>query len=140
MAWSDWQKLVQPASYNGPAVYRIRLCDSGVTVSIKRFLGSDDDGLLCIGKASNLERRRKQFISGTTNGGGHSEANLLHILEKVTSLSANYPNREYEYSYVKVNNPGEEDLLEEKHIKAYVKRFGEVPPLNSAIPNRYDKW
>ena len=138
--WSAWAKLAQAANYNGPAVYKVRLCCSGATVSINRFLGSDKDGLLCIGKTSNLERRRKDFINGITSENGHSEGNLLCILEEKTSLSTKYPNREYEYSYIKAKSNGEEDTLEEKHIKAYVKQFGEAPPLNSSIPNRYGDW
>jgi hypothetical protein len=138
--WSAWIKLEQAANYNDPAVYKIRLCRSGAPVSISRFLGSDDDGLLCIGKTSNLEQRRKDFINGITNGNGHSEGNLIYILERITSLSVNHPNREYEYSYIKAKRNGEKDTLEEKHIKAYVKQFGEAPPLNSSIPNRYGVW
>ena len=29
--------------------------------------------------------------------------------------------------------------MESHRIKAYVRKFGEVPPLNSAIPKRYDE-
>ena len=29
---------------------------------------------------------------------------------------------------------------EERLIKKYVKKYGEVPPLNSVIPRKYDKW
>jgi hypothetical protein len=45
-----------------------------------------------------------------------------------------------EYSYTEVPNIAELEIEEERNIKLYCKQFGEVPPLNSAIPNRYGKW
>ena len=138
IVWSSWRELekLEQEVYDGPAVYRIRICDSGKIVSIQRFLDSDDRGLLCIGKATHLKKRLGQFKRRRN----HSEAELLSILEEHTSLSARYPNGEHEYSYIEVKNPGEENKLEEKYIKAYVKRFGETPPLNSAIPYRDCSW
>ncbi len=138
--WSAWRRITQEANCNGPAIYRIRLCDdSGNPISIQRFFGSDDDGLLCIGKTTNMERRRKNFKRGLEKGVGHSEANFLHILEKHTSLLAKYRTRQYEYSYCRVRE-SELDALEEKSIKKYVKEFGEPPPLNSNIPSRDGRW
>lgn len=138
--WSRWSNLKSPSNWSGPAIYRIGLCNSDKIVPIQRFIGSDTKGLLCIGKTNNFERRRRNFVRGIRNGTGHSEANLLHILEKLPSFRTHYPNREYEYSYFKVNLHRNLDNLEEKFIKAYVRQFSEVPPLNSAIPKRYGDW
>lgn len=87
-----------------------------------------------------MDIRRKQFISGLGKMHGHSEGNLLCVLQKHTPLLKKYPGLEYEYSFARIKSKGRESELEENEIKTYVKKFGEVPPLNSAIPNRYGKW
>jgi len=139
LVWSDWCSIDKPTDYKHCAVYEIRLCCQKTPISISRFLGVDERGLLCIGKAKSMEKRRKQFVNSRKEGDGHSEGNLLHRLEIDSTISTRYPDPEYEYSFAKVN-PGQENRLEEQEIKAYVKQFGEVPPLNSAIPNRYGVW
>ncbi|MBA4383442.1 MAG: hypothetical protein C0410_01775 [Anaerolinea sp.] len=139
LEWLTWIKINESSNYSKCAIYRIRICSKGKPEIIQRFLGKDGDGLLCIGKTTDMERRRKQFVRGLTGVFGHSEANLLHILETVSPLGVMFKEREYEYSYARIAK-GDEDKAEEAEIKAYVKRFGEVPPLNSAIPDRYGDW
>jgi len=139
ITWSDWREIHKAADHKGCAVYRIRLCNQKTPVRISRFLEVDNDGLLCIGKTTGMESRRKQFVNALVGKGAHSEGYLLRLLEQESSLSAAYPGREYQYSFAKVAR-GQEDETEEELIKAYVKQFGEVPPLNSAIPNRLGDW
>lgn len=139
LTWSGWRNIINPSNYNKCAIYRIRLCERGNPVHIHRFLGIDDCGILSIGRTTNLEQRRKQFINALKGIFGHSEGNLLNILEQVSPLLSLYPDRDYEYSFVEVSTTNMNDI-EEEQIKAYVKIFGEVPPLNSAIPNRYEAW
>lgn len=139
ISWSDWKEINQSANYNQPAIYRVRLVREGKPVQICRFLGTDKDGILCIGKTTNMDSRRKQFVKALIGTFGHSEGNLLQILEKVSPLTALYPYRQYEYSFAKVSGT-DKDTIEEVQIKSYVKLFGEVPPLNSAIPKRYNSW
>ncbi len=67
----------------------------------------------------------------------HSEANLLHRLQKSTRLKRCFPEAEYQYSFRAARTESQAKRIEEALIKSYVKRYGEVPPLNSAIPNRY---
>ncbi len=81
----------------------------------------------------------RDFVRGLEHGRGHSEANLLHILEKSTPLKRVLPRRIYQYRFRPARNKADANKLEEGLIKRYVKRFGEVPPLNSAIPNRYQE-
>ena len=139
ITWSDWREITKPAVYKECAVYRIRLCSYGGPVRINRFLGVDEDGLLCIGKTTRMEYRRKQFVIGLSGRFAHSEGNLLHILETVSPLLKTYSESKYQYSFAKVR-AGQESKIEEELIKSYVRRFGEVPPLNSAIPDRYGYW
>jgi hypothetical protein len=139
ITWSDWRDVNQPADHKGCAVYRIRLCNQTGPVRISRFLGTDDDGLLCIGKTIHMDYRRKQFVNSLKDGeSAHSEGRLLHFLEKESPLLKFHPKPKYQYSFAKVSS-GQESKIEEEQIKAYVRRFGEVPPLNSAIPNRYGR-
>lgn len=139
LIWSDWYHIGKPSGHRESAIYRIRLCNHEGPIQIARFLGMDNDGILCIGKTTKMEGRRKQFIRGLAGNFGHSEGNLLHILEKQSPLLGLYPKSEYQYSFAKVDL-GQESQIEEEQIKAYVRQFGEVPPLNSAIPVRYGNW
>jgi hypothetical protein len=137
---SGWQPLEIPALYNGSAVYKIRLSHHNQPVAIPRFLGVDISGILSIGKTTNMEDRRLRFITGMQTGRGHSSANLLHLLRLHSSLKIAFPDHQYEYTFARVQVSGEETAFEEVEIKAYVRMFGEVPPLNSAIPDRYGEW
>jgi hypothetical protein len=137
--WSAWKLLDLYAQYTGPAVYNIRLCRQTVPAAIPRFLGTDPSGLLCIGKTTNMEKRRLQFLRGIEKGRGHSEANLLYILRQYSTLEIDYRDYGYEYRFVPVE-AGQARALEETEIKTYVRTFGEAPPLNSAIPDRYGTW
>ena len=56
----------------------------------------------------------------------------------VSSLPTKYPEREYEYSFTRVDSKGQAKAMEEELLKTYLKQFGELPPLNSVLPNRYD--
>jgi len=84
-----------------------------------------------------MRRRHRAFIQGLRRGRGHSEANLLHQLEKSTQLNQLLPRRAYQYRFRPVRSSADARTIDERLIKRYLKQFGEVPPLNSAIPNRY---
>lgn len=140
--WSGWRALDYPCAHDGAAVYEIRIVRSGRPLRIGRFLRRDTRGLLCIGMTDNMRRRHRSFLRGLEQGRGHSEANLLHRLEKSTSLKRLVPRRVYQYRFRPARARRHAEILEEHLIKRYVKQFGEVPPLNSAIPKRYedDGW
>jgi hypothetical protein len=76
---------------------------------------------------------------GTIRGRrGRSEGNLLHVLERNTSLGKLRCGLVYEYSFLRVDSKETARAMEERLIKEYVQRFGEPPPLNSSIPRRYE--
>lgn len=129
--WSEWESLDHLPDHRGHAVYRIRLLESGKVISIQRFLGCDNEGILCIGKSNNLKSRLAQFRRGKDNGREHYEAYRLYTSRE--RLNELFPSRTYEYSFVKLE-PGKEGDLEAELLKEYCREFGEVPPLNSNLP------
>lgn len=135
--WSHWRPLDRPCGHSGAAVYQVRLLTSRRPLRIGRLLRRDPRGLLCIGMTADMQRRLRDFVQGLKRGRGHSEANLLHQLEESTPLKRLMPRRDYQYRFHPTRNRADAQRLEERLIKQYVKQFGEVPPLNSAIPNRY---
>ena len=118
-------------------MYLVRICIDGVTQPLQRFLGEDRRGLLTIGMTGNMENRRRQFVRGLKSGRGHSEANLLHQLLDPRRFRSRLPSCVYEYRFIRTRTRNSAGGLEELLLKRYLRRFGEVPPLNSAIPNRY---
>jgi len=138
MKWTSWRKLETSTIFNGPGVYKIRLLIEGNPLTIPRFLGEDRSGLLSIGVSGNLEYRRQQFITGLRKGRRHSEGNLLYLLKRYAALERKVGPCSFHYAFCSSNHRRTAEHLEGKLIKQYVKRYGEVPPLNSAIPDRYN--
>ena len=132
--------MYEPLPHRGPAAYRVRLLRGRRPFNMRRLLGVDDEGLLSIGKTKNMESRRTQFISGVVNGYGHSEGNLLRLLLLYSALKDEVDAQpKIECCYVKCDTEPDAIELEARLIKDYLCRFAELPPLNSAIPNRYDE-
>jgi hypothetical protein len=141
MGFSEWKKITEPSNCNEPAVYKIRLKDNeGSVVSINRFLGKDEEGILCIGETENMERRRKKFARGIQHGTAHSEARLIYLIKTHCRIfKEKYADAQYEYCFEEAITKEEAKMKEVKLIKNYVKQYGEGPPFNSAIPKRFDK-
>ena len=137
MKWTRWKSILLGSEYQGPAVYMTRLVLDGQPMTIPRFLKNDQTGIILIGNSNNMERRRRQFCTGLSRGEGHSEANLLFILKKYTKVKSILDRYKIEYRFMQLSTKNEATQCEEILIKRYVKRFGEVPPLNSTIPKRY---
>ncbi len=134
--WSPWAGISFPSNYSGPAVYKVRLLNGEEVLKIPRFLGADIEGILCIGVTDNFERRLAYFIRGLSGSEIHSEAHLLSLLRMFTNFNESISKPFLQYSFRKVSTTDEAKLTEEILIKAYVSEYGEVPPLNSAIPSR----
>ncbi len=133
--WTKWQKFeVENLKGNPkePGIYRIRIRG----IKICRFLGEDKNGILAIGKSNNIFRRLKQFFRSTSGKKGHSEGKTLHLILKSGKLKLDTKNLEYSYCLTETDEQAFK--CEELEIKKYFKKFGEVPPLNSLIPKKYD--
>jgi hypothetical protein len=141
MSWSNWKNIEIKSNYYGCAVYQTRLVDgSGKVISIDRFLRNDKDGIISIGKTKNMEERRRDFLRGINKGSSHSSANLFYLMKNnCHNFKKKYRNFQIQYRFKVVSDKNLEKE-EEKLIKDYFKKFGELPLLNSSIPNKYDNW
>ena len=133
----DWRSVLESTGYKGPAVYAVRLLDNGVVVPIDRFLDTDYNGVLTIGMTTNLDRRRSGFVRGYTKGRGHSAANLLFALKLCEAYGRRFKAPSFEIAFEPIADEADARQREAKLIREYFERFGEIPPLSSAIPNKY---
>jgi hypothetical protein len=110
-------------------IYKIFLDDRSIK-SIHRFRGNDPDKIMCIGKSENLKSRLYGFLRGIDKGKGHSEGNLMWLVNQNHKVET-----KFHFSYHKCEKP---ELSEKESIAIYqyIQRFGEVPVLNSSIPSR----
>jgi len=139
--WMDWLNINDKCNYQGPAIYKVRLTDaSGNAFKLNRLLKTDDEGIMCIGHTSKMEQRRKQFLSAIKRANGHSEMNLVYYLNAYTDFKNKFEDAQFQYYFCECSDVAESKREEEQLIKAYFKEFGEVPPLNSSIPKRYENW
>ncbi len=139
LQWTRWREVEDSAEHKGPAVYRIRIKIGGHPAHLRRFLDTDAAGILSVGMTGNMDARRKQFIRGLARGAGHSEGNLLWLLVRYSRLRRKLGSFVLQYQYASTRSREAAGRFETTLLKKYVKRFGEVPPLNSVIPSRYDK-
>ncbi len=139
---NSWKEIGEKSNYKKAAAYKIHLVNKkGEKVHIKRFVGTDTDGVLCIGSTNNMDVRLKKFIySRKTGKKGHSEAQLLNLIESFNNFKQRYKNYKLQYCFWEKPSKKKAKKEEERLIKKYVKKFGEVPPLNSLIPNKQGDW
>ena len=116
-------------SFEGNAIYKIVLKGS----PIERLLEKDTDGILVIGKTKNLKNRLKQFNNALGKGKGHSEGNTLFLIKEQFDRKFKNPSLWYWYKEVRECDLDKEEAEE---IKQYMNVFGEVPSLNSNIPQK----
>ena len=140
MPWNKWTELTTDSQYYGAALYELRLRTASGPIAIPRFLGTDSSGLLTIGHTKNMETRRTQFLRAIEKGRGHSEGNLLYYLLKHSPIRKVHPEHALEYRFREERDKATAKLAEAGQIKGYIREFGEAPPLNCAIPDRYGDW
>lgn len=135
--WSDWAEYDQSVSVWEPAVYEFRLC-CGSAVPIPRLLGTDKEGLLSIGETNNMEGRRKAFYSSTfPDGYGHPAGKMLGLIAELTILRKKFPKCTFQYRFIKMTKAKAKEKQDELLVR-YILEFGEPPPLNGVIPDRWN--
>jgi hypothetical protein len=144
--WNDWVPLNLKIDYKLPAVYEIRL--KNLNKGIQRWLKEDSEGILCIGKTKNLNKRRKQFIASLSKKSQHSEARTLVVIfnesnnfKNKYSLNLEDLHKNLEIRYRKYDTNSKATQGEKERLNQYILDHGETPPLNLNIPGRKkDGW
>jgi len=130
--------IEKDAGHKGCGVYKIRLVNSkGSSIQIPRFLDKDSNGILQIGRSVNVERRTRGF-RGAIEGKryAHAEGQRLYLVKKYTNFMERYNNCKIQYSFERLPNESEAKKDEERLLKCYFRRYGEVPPLNNNLPDK----
>ena len=140
--WNEWVDIEKNTSYKSYGVYKMRLADlKDYPVGIPRFLEKDKDGILQIGSSKHTERRRKYF-RGAMEGKGYaqSEGKRLNLIKKYTNFMGRHNDCKIQYSFKELGSEIKARKEEERLLKCYFKRYGEVPPLNNNLPKKYIDW
>ena len=149
--WSKWKdissidNLARQLS-KVPGVYKMRLSNSaGRAHPIGRLLDIDKKGVLAVGESANLARRIKEFHRAYIGDRfmRHSEGDRLFLVLmcQYSHFKTAYQNNfTIQFAVMKLNNKTEAETKEERLLKGYFKKFGELPPLNSLMPDKYISW
>jgi|GEM_PF-5116333 len=112
---------------------------------VDRVFEQDSSGILYIGKAKNLRERVHQFYRSDHNASWflycHRDLARKYISSEITDHEekvAPYVGQ-LNISYAEANDEAHAEEIERVAIFSYVKKFGEVPPLNNSIPDRYSE-
>ena len=140
--WSSWMDIEENTNHECCGIYKIRLANSKrYPVAIFRFLDKDKNGILQIGRSVNIKKRIRRF-RGAIGGKeyAHAEGRRLHIVKKYTNFIERHENYKIQYSFKKLLSKKKTEREEERLLKCYFKRHGEVPPLNNNLPNKDIDW
>lgn len=137
--WSVWRDIKEFSDLGKCCgVYKIRLTDqAGYPSAIGRFLDHDQDGLLAIGQSVNLARRIKEFRDAYAGKRflQHSVGDRLFLVRICQHTSLKLSNVGVQVAVMKLENKAVAQAAEENLLKTYFKGFGELPPLNSNMPD-----
>lgn len=119
-----WHKLNAFDVKSG--IYILFLERENNPVTINRFLGNDDNGVLYVGKCDNfLDRVINLKKSILQNGSSHICGRRLKKIKqhnKILNLN------ELKVKIIQDINPKEKET---KFLEEYFQKFGEIPPLNA---------
>jgi hypothetical protein len=146
--WRGWDHLgyIDDSKflYRWPGVYAIRLIDapSEKPIPIGRFLGIDENGILLIGVSNDLGRRLHDFYySYLEDRRTHSEGRRLHLVRMLSQFEEEiYPEASMQFRVKHIPDEEQAKHEEERLLKSYFMRFGELPPLNTLVGKRRVQW
>ncbi len=140
--WFEWMDISQIPNYEGCGVYKIRLANpEGIPVKIPRFIDTDKDGILQICYSENIKRGIYRFLRATEGKRyTHAEGERLQLLKKYTNFKERYKDCKMQYSFKEQLNRREARVEQERLLKCYVKKYGEVPPNNNNFPDKHIDW
>ena len=140
--WSEWTDILETPNYAGCGVYKIRLVNSeGFPVEIPRFIDTDKNGILQICYSENIKRGIYRFLrSAEGKRYTHAEGERLRLLMRYTGFKERYKDCGMQYSFKKQLSRREARVEQERLLKCYVKKYGEVPPNNNNFPDKHIDW
>lgn len=122
-----WDSINERHQQKG-GVYKIIAVADGKRVPINRFLGTDNEGVLYIGKATSFLDRvldLKKSLSPAYNSGAHICGRRYKSLPKIAQ---HFP---FETLHVDLLPSDTPEVLEVQLLDSYRNTYGEVPPLNA---------
>lgn len=122
-----WKLIHERHSIKG-GVYKIIAVRDGKRIPVNRFLGTDNDGVLYIGKATSFIKRvidLKKSISPDYNGTAHICGRRYKSNPNIAKF---FPYDILHIELIQADNPEE---LEKNLLAEYAEVYGEVPPLNA---------
>lgn len=135
--WSEWIPIEVVPEYRGPATYEIRIVRNRKPSPIKRWCGTDQRGIVCIGEG-NPKLRSGHFYYTAVMGkqAPHPGGRLYSMLKRRAKLRSKIGSHQFEFRYCPVKSKTQGEKLQAILLKKYLMKFGELPPLNSAIPSK----
>lgn len=138
--WSDWKNINEGCGEEKGGVYKVRLIDNGrQPFKINRFLDADLSGIIAIGSTENFKNRINAFqmvLLGKKYK--HSEAKKLLYNNQYSKFNEVIKDYVIQYSFKIIMDKLQLKDEESELIKCYFIQFGEVPPLNSNLPDEKD--
>lgn len=118
---------------NSPGVYKIySLNEKGKPHILSRLLGNDEEGVLYIGQSEKLNDRLRLLFRVLHPEKYKATAHTFGDKYRINnSLKMKFPVKSLAISFEKVDDA---KTCEEKLIRKYSEKFGEVPPCNSNSP------
>jgi hypothetical protein len=121
-------KLISDQHGRTGGVYKIIAARDGLRIPVNRFLGTDNEGVLYIGKATSFLDRvidLKKSISVDY----HSTAHICGRRYKSNpKIAVSFP---YDILHLELIQSDHPEKLEKELLAEYAKQYGEVPPLNA---------
>lgn len=136
--WSDWTPLESLEETEDPrlqktGVYQVRIVRDGEPVTIPRWLGEDEQGLVYIGEGQ-LDTRLCEFEAGIRRYSSHTAGKKRWILHRhVPAYEDRFGGHERECRWAQVPKGISKDV-EHDLLARYLRKFGEPPPLNTQSP------
>ena len=124
----NFWSLIHTAHSTDGGVYKIVAFKDGQRIPVNRFLGTDKDGVLYIGRATSFINRvidLKKSISPDYKGTAHICGRRYKSNPNIATF---FPYNILHIEFVRSDKPIE---LEKTLLAEYASIYGEVPPLNA---------
>jgi hypothetical protein len=110
-------------------VYFIYSCNNLIPIRLNRVLGTDEEGVLYIGKSENLRERLRMLwrvLNPKLEATAHTFGTKYNSNQKLREA---FPMKSLFVSYRITSEP---KTLESELLDKYFLKYGEVPPFNSS--------